>query len=168
MNEALSIRDFGQTEVSLRQSACEFLDDAHAAAIGNLSKLASEAKRKGDLQAALEHEEAALAICLEMESALGKTPSQAITAAKLYNLGQLHYQRQEFVDAKACFEQASHIDAASGNLIGQAADFRGLAFVKQDSGDLQGAVLLHKTALELDTRGGFAYEIAKPPKDVCS
>ena len=160
MTEAFTLRDAGQTEVFLRTLQCELPTDARIQEIGELSRLATLARQKGDLQTALAHEKAALGNCLELQTVAKSTALQALTAAKFYNLGQLHYQLKELDAARMSFEQACQLDARSGNMVGQAADSRGLAFVKQDTGDLRGALELHKHALELDTRGGFHYGIA--------
>lgn len=160
MTESLTIRDGGQTEVFFRALKCELPTDARVPRIGQSSKLATLARQRGDLRIALTHEKAALSNCLALQTVADTTALQALTAAKFYNIGQMHYQLKEFDAAKISFEQACQLDARSGNLVGQAADSRGLAFVKQDTGDLRGALELHKHALEFDTGASFLYGIA--------
>lgn len=160
MNEAFAITEAGQAEVFVRQLGGRLPDNVRVQEIGRLSTLATQAKQRGDLQSALELEESALAICRELRSSEETPALLALTAAKLYNIGRLHYEKKEFDAARISFENARVLDAASGNIVGQAADYRGLAFIKQDAGDPLGAVELHQKALELDRRGAFAYGIS--------
>jgi tetratricopeptide (TPR) repeat protein len=160
MEDAFGISDFGQTEIVSRRLTSKPPDDPRVRHIEKLSRLAVEAKRRGDSQSALQHEEAALAIWFEIQDLVDKELFQAVVAGKLYNLGQLHSAVKDYRSAEEYFERARELDSAAGNHIAEAADIRGVAFIRQENGDMAQAAELHRRALELDTQSKFDYGAA--------
>jgi tetratricopeptide (TPR) repeat protein len=135
-------------------------NDERVARIVELSRLAYDVKEQGDLQTALQYESEAYRLCLQLIDASGGFSFPSLVAAKLYNMGQLHYRAGEFEEAKLCFEQAKGLDADAGNLVGEAASVRSLGFLCHELGDLSGALRLHREALKLDRKADFEYGVA--------
>jgi tetratricopeptide (TPR) repeat protein len=160
MNEVFILRESRQTEAVGRHLDSELPDDPRITEINRLSELVAKAKKSGDLASAIHWEGLALQLCEELGSS-DRTPAlQALIAAKHYNLGQLYYSDGDSERAKAGFDKALELDVLSNNLVCQAADLRGLAFLKQDSSDTRAAIDLHRRALELDEQAGFLYGVA--------
>jgi len=134
--------------------------DERVVRIVELSTLAHSAKERGDLETALRHESEAYKLCLQLSDAPERLNIPSLVAAKLYNIGQLHYWMEEFEEARLCFEQARQLDADAGNLVGEAASVRSLGFLTHDAGDLLGALRIHEEAMQLDCKADFEYGIA--------
>jgi tetratricopeptide (TPR) repeat protein len=136
-------------------------DDESVGRIVELSRLAHVAKERGELETALQYEREAYRLCSQLsDQDSGGFGFPSLIAAKLYNMGQLHYWMEEFEEAKLCFEQARELDAYAGNLVGEAASVRSLGFLRQEADDFSDALELHKQALRLDHQAGFEHGIA--------
>lgn len=160
MDEIFWLRGPDEIVLHLQPSIQGTMENERGAQIAELSQMAYSAKERGDLKFALEHEIRAYMLCLQLRDTLEEATFHALAAAKLYNMGQLYYRLEKFEEAGSSFEQAKELDAATGNLVGQAADIRSLGFLQQDAGNLLAALELHKEALELDSKAGFEYGVA--------
>lgn len=162
MDDVFLIRGPDDIVFYLQSSATQDMleSDKRVAHIIELSRLAYMAKEQGELKTALQYESEAYKLCLQLSDASGGFSFPSLVAAKIYNMGQLHYFMGEFEEAKLCFEQARELDAEAENLVGQASDIRSLGFLQQDAGNLQTALELHREALQLDYKAGFEYGIA--------
>jgi len=162
MDDVFLIRGPNDIAFYLQSSATQDVleSDERVARIVELSRLAYMAKEQGELKTALQYESEAYRLCLQLSDASGGLSFPSLVAAKIYNMGQLHYLMGEFEKAKSCFEQARELDAEAENFVGQAAGIRSLGFLRQDAGNLQGALELHKEALQLDYKADFEHGIA--------
>lgn len=138
------------------------IDHDELAEITKLSELAYAAQDEGALETALRLEKTAYSACLQLHQAVDSRNEHLLllSAAKLYNMGQLHYRMGQADEARLCFEEARELDAEAGNSVGQAAALRSLGFIQQDEGNLLGALDLHTEALQLDTEAGYDYGVA--------
>lgn len=130
------------------------------ARIVELGRLAHMAKERGELETSLQYESEAYRLCLQLSDAPGGLSFPSLVAARLYNMGQLHYWMGEVEEAKRWFEHARELDADARNLVGQAGSVRSLFFLCHEAGDLSGALELHKEGLQLDCEADFEYGIA--------
>ena len=134
--------------------------DARIKRIAELCRFSDLSKEAGDFRSALQFERSALNVCEELLNETQPSALLALKAARLYNVAQLWYDQLDLHAARSNFERARVLDEESGNVVGEAADCRGLAFIKQDEEDFAGAIELHEWALELNTLAGFSYGIA--------
>ncbi len=68
-------------------------------------------------------------------------------AVAVHNVGRLLADREQYDEAKMCFEQAYLLNQSAGSAVGQAADLGALAGVAHSTGDRDHARKLHEDAL---------------------